>query len=80
MSIAKYQSIAISIAKSQKHYNKYYKISKVLQYLLQNLKCTAISLAEYMITVHLTTIITMILIYWYIETKKDDNYNKNHHQ
>ena len=33
-----FKSIAINIAKFQKYYNKYCKSSKVLQYLLQNLK------------------------------------------
>ena len=44
--IAKYQSIEISITKSQNYCNKYYKISKVLQYLLQNLKIIAILIAK----------------------------------
>ena len=45
-SIAKYWSITISIAILSKYCNKYCKIEKVLQYVLQNFKIIAISIAK----------------------------------
>ena len=44
-SIAKYKSITISITILSKYCNKYCKISKVLQYVLQNFKSFAIGIA-----------------------------------
>ena len=41
-----FESIAILIAKFQKHYNAYCKISKTLQYLLQKSQSITLSIAK----------------------------------